>query len=99
MNDNRNLAIGILTVTATILFVGVVLSTMGGRNEALALGQLDRGGDYVMVTGQFSDSEELIYVTDAAAQRMNIYSYNATNRQFTLWDSIDMRTVLGAAGR
>ena len=99
MQDNRNLVIGVLTVTATILFVGVVLSTMGGRNEALAIGQLDRGGDYVMVTGQFSDSEELVYVTDAAAQRMNIYSYNATNRQFTLWDSIDLRAVLGAAGR
>jgi hypothetical protein len=99
MQDNRNLTIGILCVTATILFVGVVLSTTGGRNEAMAIGQLDRGGDYVVVTGQFSESQELVYVTDAAAQRLNAYSYDAKIRQFTLWDSIDLNAVLGSSGK
>ncbi len=99
MHDNRNLTIGILTITATILFVGVVMSTTGGRNEAMAIGQLDRGGDYVMVTGLFTENYELVYVTDAAAQRMNSYGYDTTTRQFTLWDSIDLKAVLGAAGK
>ncbi len=99
MNDRRNLTIGVLTITATILFVGVVLSTMGGRNDAMAIGQIDRGGDYIVVTGQFTENQEQVYVTDAAAQRMNIYSYDTRTRQFTLWDTIDLKAVFGSNGR
>lgn len=99
MQDNRNTTIAILAITATILFVGVVLSTMGGRNEAMAIGQTDRGGDYVLVTGQFTENSELVYVTDAAAQRLNVYGYDTKIREFALWDSIDLKAVLGAVGR
>ena len=99
MQDNRSLTIGVLTITATILFVGVIFSSVGGRHEAMAIGQLDRGGDYVIVTGQFTENEELVYVTDAAAQRMNAYSYDAKTRQFVLWDSIDLNAVLGSTGK
>ena len=99
MHDHRNHMIGILTITATILFVGVVLSTSGGRNNAMATGQIDRGGDYIMVAGQFTENQDLVYVTDAAAQRMNVYSYDSKTRQFTLWDSIDLKDVLGATGK
>jgi len=97
MKENSRLTIGILSVTATILLVGVVL-TLGGQNRALAIGQIDRGGDYIMVTGQFSNTSELVYVTDAAAQRMNVYSYiEQSNRQFMLWDSIDLKRVFSQA--
>jgi hypothetical protein len=92
MNDKPNLTIGVLSITAVILLAGVLL-TVGHQNSAMAMGQIDRGGDYILVTGQFSDSTELIYVTDAAAQRMNVYSYEQTNRQFMLWDSIDLKQV------
>ncbi len=98
-NANNNLAIGVLSVTATILLVGVLLAGLLTTNEANAIGQTDRGGDYIVVTGQFSSTSELIYVTDAAAQRMNLYSYETTTRQFVLWDSIDLRAVFGAVRR
>jgi hypothetical protein len=88
---------GILSITATILLVGVVL-TLGGQGKALAEGVLDRGGDYVMVTGQFNTTYELVYVTDAAAQRLNVYSWEQTNRQFILWDSVDLKRVFSEAG-
>lgn len=90
MNDKSRITIGVLSITATILLVGVLM-TLGGQGKAMAIGQTDRGGDYILVTGQFNDNNELVYVTDAAAQRMNVYSYEQTNRQFTLWDTIDLR--------
>lgn len=96
MQDKSNIAIGTLSITAVVLFVGVMLS-VSRQEQAAAMGVLDRGGDYIVVTGQFSDSNELVYVTDAAAQRMNVYSYEQTNRQFMLWDTVDLRRVFAQA--
>ena len=95
MRDNQNLTIGILAAMAVVLFVGTVLSTAGGNSEAMAFGQLDRGGDYILLTGQFTENHELLYVTDAAARRMNVYSYEASRRQFVLWDSINLARMSG----
>lgn len=96
MRNNQNLAIGVLTVTAVVLFVGTVLSTAGSNNEAMAFGQLDRGGDYILLTGQFTENHEVLYVTDAAARRLNVYSYVASTRQFVLWDSVDLSRMPGS---
>lgn len=95
MRDNRNLAIGVMVITAVVLLVGIVLSGPVGPDRALAIGQLDRGGDYIMLTGQFSPNSELLYITDAAAQRLNVYGYNPSNRQFVIWDSIDLTQLVG----
>lgn len=95
MRDNQNLAIGVLTIMAAVLFVGTVFSTAGGRSEAMAFGQLDRGGDYILLTGQFTENRELLYVTDAAARRLNVYSYETSTRQFVLWDSVDLARMSG----
>ena len=95
MQDDKNLTIGVLSITAVVLLVGVILTSVGGQNQALAIGQSDRGGDYIVVTGQFTQSAELVYVADAAAGRLNLYSYDATRRQLILWDSQDLRRVFG----
>src|SRR5260221_14390533 len=97
MQEKSNLTIGVLSITAVVLLVGVFI-TLSQQNSAMAIGQLDRGGDYILVTGQFTDTTELVYVTDAAAQRMNIYSYDQSTRQFDLWDNIDLRRVFAAVG-
>jgi hypothetical protein len=89
--QEANMAAGVLTITAAILLVGIVLLYSGGQNQALASGQLDRGGDYVVVTGQYTLNTELIYVTDAAAGRMNVYSFERTQEQLRLWDSHDFK--------
>ena len=96
INDGRSLAIGILSVTGMILLVAVIFATVGGQNPARAIGQLDRGGDYIMVTGQFTDNTELVYVTDAAAQRMNAYSFETSTRQFVLWDAINLKAIFNS---
>ncbi len=96
MSDNRNFIIGVLSVMATILFVGLVVVTMTGEKPAYAIGQTDRGGDYILVTGQFTENSELVYVIDAAARRLISYSYEATTRDFTLWNAVDLSKLPGA---
>ena len=97
MNDNRNFIIGVLSITATILFVGLLIVTTAGQNSAMAFGQIDRGGDYILVTGQFTQNSEIVYVIDGAARRLIAYSYETTTRDFVLWDAIDFERIMGAA--
>lgn len=99
MTDNRNFIIGVLSITAVILFVGLVVVMSIGSTPAMAIGQIDRGGDYILVTGQFTENTELVYVVDAAAKRMIAYSYEASTRDFVLWHTIDLARIGGAAGR
>ncbi|MCG8404610.1 MAG: hypothetical protein MI923_05370 [Phycisphaerales bacterium] len=95
MSATKNLTIGVLTITAVILLVGVILTTSSPRNQAWAFGQIDRGGDYIMMTGQFTENQELVYITDAAAKRMNVYSYVPTRRDLILWETVDLTRLSG----
>lgn len=85
--------IGILCVTAVVLLVGLVLATSLGGSRAHAFDVLDRGGDYVMVSGQFATNIEVVYITDIAAQRMQMYSYVLSTRQLMLWDRFELRQL------
>lgn len=101
MQDNReNLAIGVLSITATILLVGVILVLSTGQNQALAFsGGNDRSGDYVIATGQFSSSTDLVFLVDAAANRLNIYGYDRIQKDLRLYDSHDLRREFGATNQ
>ncbi len=99
MRESQNLTIGVLSITGVVLLVAVIFATAGSQNPAMAIGQTDRGGDYIVVTGQFNDNSEVIYITDAAAQRMNMYSYQWNRGQLTLWDSYDLKRAFGERKR
>jgi hypothetical protein len=99
MTDNRNFLIGVLSITATILFVGLLVVTSVGPTPAMAIGQIDRGGDYIMVTGQFTENGELVYIIDAAAKRMIGYSFETTRNDLVLWSTTDLGRIGGAANR
>jgi len=77
------LAIGILAVTACILFVGLVMM-LASPKPAFATGQNDRGGDYIMLTQQLSNSVEGIVVIDAASKRMSLYTLNSGNKRLDI---------------
>jgi hypothetical protein len=81
--DSKSFAIGVLSVTAAILLVGFVLVTAFPR-PALATGQNDRSGDYVMLTQQISNSVEALIVIDAASQRMCMYHLDLGAKQLKL---------------
>ena len=80
--DGRLFAIGILSVTACILFVGFLMLSMTPA-PALATGQNDRGGDYIMLTQQISQSREGIIVIDAASKRLVIYEFDINRKSIT----------------
>jgi hypothetical protein len=81
--DSKIFAIGVLSVTAAILLVGLILVT-AFPSKALAIGQSDRGGDYIMLTQQISNSIEGVVVIDAASKRMNVYGLDMGTKQLKL---------------
>lgn len=76
--DGKALAIGVLSITACILFVGLLLITM---QPAYGIGQNDRGGDYIMLTQQLTNSQEGVVIIDAATRQLTLYALNGSNRQ------------------
>lgn len=78
--DGKTFGIGVLSVTACILFVGLMLLLTQPARPAHAIGMNDRGGDYIMLTQQLSNSSEGIVVIDAAAKRMIVYAFDYNNR-------------------
>jgi len=78
--DGKTFAIGVLSVTACILLVGLVLVTMMPKT-AHAIGQSDRGGDYVILTQQVANNYESVIVIDAATRKLNVYGLDATSPQ------------------
>lgn len=79
--DAKTFAIGILSVTACILFVGLLLVTLLPTPAARAIGQSDRGGDYIILTQQIANSYEGLIVIDAATKRMNVYGLDSSGTQ------------------
>jgi len=73
--DSKNLAIGVLTVTATILFVGLVIVNSIDAPPAYGFGQAMQGGDYLVVTGQQRSERELLYVIDAGGRTERLAAY------------------------
>ena len=94
--DGRTFAIGVLSVTACILFVGLLLITMTPKS-AYAFGQNDRSGDYIMLTQQLTNSQEGVVIIDAASRQMMLYAFNGSNKQLqVLQGPIDLMTLPGA---
>ena len=76
--DGKTFAIGVLSVTACILFVGFLMVT---NQPAYGIGQSDRGGDYIMLTQQLTNSQEGCLIIDAASRQMTLYALNGSNKQ------------------
>ena len=91
-DERHGLSIGILSVTAVVLLVGIVVVSVV-QKSAMAIGMSDRGGDYIVVTVQFTQSKEAIVVTDAAAERMAAYMFNETNRRMDPISVYDLKLL------
>jgi hypothetical protein len=79
MVDSKNFTIGVLSVTAVILFLGVIL--LNELPTAYAIGQTDKGGDYVVSTAQYSNSMEVVFILDAAASKIIAYGYDMNRKR------------------
>ena len=99
--NSKNVAIGALSTTAAILFVGLVLIQTRPQ-PTQADGMTIVAGDYVLTVGELNRlDEELLYVIDAPAQRLISYRLDIGRKQIELVQGIDleeMRRQTGDAG-
>lgn len=87
--DVRTFAIGVLSVTACVLFVGLLL-VANQPTPAYGIGQSDRGGDYVMLTQQLTTSTEGLVVVDAAAKKLILYGFDYNRKSLTIVDGFNL---------
>ena len=93
--DSKNMIIAVLSVTAVALFCTLVL--MHSSNNSMAWADtVDRGGDYVLVTGAFSNTDEALYVVDGLNDRLNVYQYDNNRNSILLFDQKDLQTYFAA---
>jgi hypothetical protein len=85
--DGKTFAIGVLAVTATVLFVGLMLLM---TRPAQAIGLSDKAGDYKMLTQQVSRSKEVVVVLDSAAKRAILYDFDYSNKRLEIAEYIPL---------
>ncbi|RJP32738.1 MAG: hypothetical protein C4547_13560 [Phycisphaerales bacterium] len=98
MNPNKDLTIGVLSVTALILLVGLVI-VQTRPAPAFAAGMTTSGGDYVMSIGkvQRSSPDDLLYVIDTVEEKMIAYTCDVNRRELKMTDAVDLKKLREAA--
>jgi len=95
--DSKNFTIGVLSTTATILLVGVIL-VHSRSNEALANGMTTSGGGYAVTVGNLTQhDEELVYVIDSSTDKMIVYRFDGSRHQIELVQGIDFAEMKRAS--
>lgn len=91
MNPNaRNFSIGILSTTAAILFVGLLL-LQNQSPTAYGEGMTTSSANYVLTVGRLSQGdEELLYLIDTASDKLIAYRFEATRKQIEIVQGIDL---------
>jgi len=97
--NSKDLAIGILSTTAAILLVGLlIINTL--PETAYASGMTEMGGDYVLSVGTaITADEELIYIIDAPTEKMVVYRFDAGRGQIEIVQGIDLKPLREAAAQ
>ncbi len=91
--DSKNMIIAVLSVTAVVLLCTLVLVHRAWLQPGASLvwaDTVDRGGDYILVTGAFSDNNEALYALDGSNDRLNVYQYDPNRKGIVLYDSVDL---------
>ncbi len=96
--NSKDLAIGVLSTTAVILLVGILL-VHSQPAPVYASGMGDSGGDYVLLSGALFDQEEILYVVDANQNRMLTYRYDVKTDQIVRAGGELLDKYFGGPGR
>jgi hypothetical protein len=86
----KDFAIGVLGITAVILFAALVIVQVVAPRTAMAYGENGHSGDYIVTTSQLDDTAELIIIVDAFQQKMNVYGFNVPAAQIELIQQFDL---------
>lgn len=95
--DSKNFAIGVLSITAVILLVGVLV--IGAQpSPVLAAGMTASGGEYILTVGVSSSvDEELLYVIDTQTNRLAMYRFDSVRPQIELLQGLELNELRDAA--
>jgi hypothetical protein len=91
--NSKNFAIGMLSVTAVVLFVGLVIVQHVSPPPAYASGQGGITGDYVVSTARLDSTTEVLFVADTVAQEMNMYAFIPAAGAIELVQKFDLRAL------
>lgn len=91
--DTKNLTIGVLSTTALILLVGLlVIHTRPA--PAFASGMTTTSGDFVMTVGSdASGDQELVYLLDVPVGRLIAYRFNSGRQSIEILQGIDLNAM------
>lgn len=87
MKDPQNITIGLLLATAAILAAMLITTYQTTDNAAYADTPVKQG-DYILGTGAWTSSTDLVYIVDIAAGRLNVYAKGS--KSIDLGDSVDL---------
>jgi hypothetical protein len=88
---NDTLLIGFLAILAVLL--GAMVFTSYTDNQADAAAPAFANGDYLMVTGARSETNDLVYVIDKRRERLVAYNVDGTMNKVTAVDSFSLAKV------
>lgn len=95
--DSRNFAIGVLSTTATILLIGVVV-LYSRPDDVRAGGMTTSAGRYVLTVGSISQGdEEFVYLLDTSLNKMVVYRFDGNRRQIEIFQGIDLAEIQRAS--
>ena len=88
--DQKNFVIGVLSTTAAVMLVGLILVTMPPAPVSAA-GMTATGGDYIMTVGTTPQTDqEYLYVLDVPLQKLIIYRFDANRSVVEIVQGIDL---------
>jgi len=98
--DRKDFAIGLLSTTATILLVGLLV-VQSLPDRAVADGMTTSAANDILTVGSVSKAdEEFVYLIDTASDKMIAYRFDVNQRQIEVvqWvDLAELRRGLGDA--
>ena len=87
--DSKTFAIGVLSITAVILLVGlVVVSAL--PQPAVASNVSSYGGDFTITVGRVTQDTELLYVVDNTTQRLLVYGIARKSGAVAILDKAEL---------
>jgi hypothetical protein len=91
--NSKNLTIGVLSITAVILFVGMIIVNVSPQ-PAVAGNVSSYGGDFTITVGRVTRDTEILYVLDNTTQRLLAYGINRKTGAVSILDKADLATAV-----
>ncbi len=87
----RDLAIGMLSVTAVVLLTAILLIQVLAPTPAYGFAQSSSAAPYIAATSQIDEFQEVLVLIDSRSELMNVYAYAFQNGTIRLVQQFDLR--------